>query len=171
MENEEKIESPFNVSVFTKTGNNYDGKLKMFSKTYLFLHSDRDDMTGRSSLFRNKIPFSAVDSLRIQGLKPNVGPYIGYGALGGAGLGLGIGLYWINTENFFEGHGIYVVGITTLIGAGVGALFGWIIGETLPPDIINVRFNSPSDVVKLKDYSAYYFQYDQLLEEKYVEIE
>ncbi len=170
LENDKKFESPFNVSVFTKAGNNYDGKLEMFSKSYLFLYSDLDYIFNRSSRF-NKIPFLRIDSLIIQGFKPNVGPYIGYGALAGSVLGLGIGLYWINTENFWEGYGIYIVGITTLIGAGVGALFGWVIGETLPPDIINVRFNSPYDVIKLKDYSAYYFQYDQLLEEKYVEIE
>ena len=170
VENDKRFESPADVSVFTKSGNKYDGKLEMFSKNYLFLYSDLKDITDKTSPFRNRIPFSKVDSLTIQGLKPDVGSYIGYGALGGAGLGLGIGLYWINTENFREGYGIYIVGITTLVGAGVGALIGWLIGESLPPDFVNIRFNTPYDVIKLKEYSSYYSGFDYSLEEKYLEL-
>ena len=82
---------------------------------------------------------------------------------------LAVGLYWINDElgrlrNLHRW-------ITSLTGAGIGALLGWLIGESMPPDFINIRFNTPYDVTKLKDYSAYYFQYDKFLEEKYVELE
>jgi len=48
---------------------------------------------------------------------------------------------------------------------------GWIIGETVPPDIINIQFNMPYDITKLRNHSAYYFRYEDSLEQRYIEIE
>ena len=169
-ENDKKLGSPLDATLFTKSGNSYEGKLQLFSKKYLYLNSDFNNLTGNSSGFGYKTPFSIVDSVQIS-IKANVGPYIGYGALGGATLGAAVGLYWINTENFWKGYGIYIVGITTLTGVGIGVLLGWLIGETMPPDFVNIRFNTPYDVTKLKDYSAYYFQYNKAIEDKYVELD
>jgi len=170
IENDKKFESPLDASVFTNAGNNYDGKLEMFSKRHLFLYSDLNYLTGNSSPFNYKVPVSRTDSLMIS-VKPSLGPYIGYGALGGVGLGLAAALFWINTANLREGYEIYVVGTTTLVGAAVGVLVGWIIGETVPPDIINIQFNMPYDITKLRNHSAYYFRYEDSLEQRYIEIE
>ena len=61
--------------------------------------------------------------------------------------------------------------ISGAIGAGIGLLLGWLIGESIPPDIITINFNSPYDITKLKDHTAYYFGYGEILGEKYVVVE
>ena len=168
MENDKKLNSPLDASVFTNTGSQYDGKFEMFSKKHLYLNSDFNFLTGNSSRFDYKTPFSHVDSIQIA-LKPNVGPYAGYGALGGFALGFIAGIASFNDDWGAKKEVKWLV--TGAIGAGAGFLIGWLIGESLPPDILTIKFNSPYDVIKLKDYSAYYFQYDKSFEEKYVELE
>ena len=168
MENDNKLKSPSDASMFTNTGAKYDGKFEMFSKKYLYLNSDFNYLNANSSGFDYKIPFSLVDSIQIA-VKSNDGPYVEYGALGGFVLGLIAGIANFNDDAGADKEIKWV--ITGGIGAIVGGLLGWLIGESLPPDIVNIRFNTPDDVIKLKDYSAYYFQYNKALEEKYVELE
>ena len=168
VENDKKFESPPNASIFTDSDNIYNGKLEMFSKHFLFLNSDDDYLTGSSSPFRFKTPIVKVDSLTIS-YKRDVFPYVGYGALCGFALGIIGGIATFNDDMGADKEVKWVV--TGGIGALVGGLLGWLIGESLPPDYINIKINSPNDVTKLKDYSAYYFQYDKTLEEKYVELE
>ena len=167
-ENDEKLDSPLDATLFTKSGNGYKGKLQLFSKKYLYLNSDFNYLTGNSSVFDYKTSFSQVDSIQIA-LKSDAGPYTGYGALGGFALGLIAGIATFNDDWGAKKEVKWLV--TGGIGAAVGGLLGWLIGETLPPDFVNIRFNTPDDVTKLKDYAAYYFQYDKSLEEKYVEVE
>jgi hypothetical protein len=113
-----------------------------------------------------------VDSLKIQGLKPNIIPYIGYGALGGAAIGAVIGVYWANNyENLYEDHDKYLIGISSLVGAVIGVFVGYIINTTAPMEFITIRFNSPNDILKLKGYTPYYFNYRRSLEESYMELE
>jgi len=168
MGNDKKLNSPLDASVFTNTGAQYDGRFEMFSKRYLYLNSDFNYLKDNSSAFDYKTPFLIVDSIQIA-VKSNDGPYVEYGALGGFALGLIAGIATFNDDMGADKEIKWVV--TGGIGAIVGGLLGWLIGESLPPDIVNIRFNTPYDVTKLKDYSAYYFQYNKTLEEKYVELE
>lgn len=170
LENDKKSEFPLTVSLFTKSGKDYNGRLQCFSKKYLYLNSDVNYLTDSPSTFNFQTPISKIDSMQIS-VNRGIGPYLGYGALGGAALGAAVGIYWINNVNFWKGYGKYIVGITTLTGAGIGLLLGWLVESTLSPDILIVRFNSPYDIVKLKEYSTYYFQYDKSLVGKYLEIE
>ena len=169
LENEKKFQSPLNASIFIDNGHNYNGKLEMFSKKFLYLNSDIDYITGISSPFKFKTLFQKVDSLRIQAKKPNLLPYVGYGSLIGAGLGAATGLLW-NKENLRVSD-ITIVALATLIGWGTGALVGLVIGSTTPMEFITIRFNSPNDILKLKDFTPYYFNYRKSLEESYMELE
>lgn len=172
LDNEKKFQSPLNASVFIDNGHNYNGKLEMFSKKFLYFNSEMDYLTGDSSPFKFKTQLQKVDSLRIQAKKPNLLPYIGYGALGGAAIGAVIGVYWANNyENLYEDHDKYLIGISSLVGAVIGVFVGYIINTTAPLEFITIRFTSPNDILKLKDYSPYYFNYRKSLEESYVELE
>jgi hypothetical protein len=167
-ENDKKLDSPLNAILFTKSGNSYNGKLQLFCKKYLYLSSDFNYLTENSSGFDYKTPFSHVDSIQIA-IKSNVGAYAGYGALGGFALGFIAGIATFNDDWGAKKEVKWLV--TGAIGAGTGFLIGWLIGELMPPDFVNIRFNTPYDVTKLKDYSAYYFQYNKAIEDKYVELD
>ena len=172
LDNEKKYQSPLNASVFIVNGHNYNGKLEMFSKKYLYFNSEIDYLTGDSSPFKFKTPLQKIDSLRIQAKKPNLLPYVGYGALGGAAIGVAIGVYWAsNYENLYEGHDKYLIGISGLVGAGIGAFVGYIIYTAVPKDFISIKINSTNDLINLKDYAPYYFNYRKSLEESYMELE
>ena len=172
LDNEKKFQSPLNTSVFIVDGHNYNCKLEMFSKKYLYFNSEIDYLTGNSSAFRFKTPLQKVDSLRIQAQKPNLLPYVGYGGLGGAAIGVLIGVYWANNyENLYEGHDKYLIGISGLAGAGIGAFVGYIVNTIVPKDFISIKINSTNDLIYLKDYAPYYFNYRKSLEESYVELE
>jgi len=168
IENESKFESPVDASVFTNAGNNYDGKLEMFSKKYLYLNSDLNYVSGNSSPFNFKIPITRLDSLMVP-VKQSVGPYLIYGSAGGYILGFIVGLATFDDDWGLKKELKWF--ISGAIGAGVGLLLGWLIGESIPPDILTIKFNSPYDVAKLRDHTAYYYRYDKALGEKYIEIE
>ena len=57
------------------------------------------------------------------------------------------------------------------IGALIGGLLGWLIGEEMQNDYITIQFNTPFDVTKLKEYSAYYYQGNLSIEKQYIEID
>lgn len=172
LDNEEKFQSPSNASILLDNGNGYNGKLEMFSKKYLYFNSDIDYLTENSSPFKFKTLVTKVDSLRIQAKKPNLLPYVGYGALSGAAIGVAIGVYWANNyENLYEGHDKYLIGISGLVVAGIGAFIGYIINTSVPKDFISIKINSTNDLINLKDYAPYYFNYRKSLEESYMELE
>lgn len=170
LENEKKFQSPLNASIFLHNGHSYTAKLEMFSKKYLYFNSDIDYLTGNSSPFRFKTSLKQVDSLKLQAKKPNLLPYVGYGSLIGAGIGALTGVILISSESWMVSDGA-ILGGATLIGWGVGALIGLVIGSVTPTEFITIKFNSPNDILKLKNYSAYYFNYRKSLEESYVELE
>ena len=169
LNNEKSFRSPLNASVYLNTGNNYDGKLEMFSKHYLYMNSDQNYLSADSSQLRFKTPFISVDSLKIQGLKPNLGPYLGYGALGGSILGFVIGYATFDDDWGLPKESKWL--ISAGIGAGIGFFLGWIIGEVVSPGIITLKINTPNDILKIKQYAPYYFNYRKSLEESYVELE
>ncbi|MCW8809747.1 MAG: hypothetical protein OQK52_05430 [Ignavibacteriaceae bacterium] len=167
IQNDKKLESPINASIFTTNSNKYDGKLMMFSKKFLYLASDINYSVENHSPFYLKSSIESIDSLMIPE-ETNLFPYIGGGAFAGflAGFLIGTSIFeddmgankevkWMATGGF---------------GALAGALLGWVIGAAIPNDYITIRFNSPYDVIKLKDYSAYYFRHDKSLKEKYEEL-
>ncbi|MBE0538751.1 MAG: hypothetical protein IH620_03490, partial [Ignavibacterium sp.] len=157
LDNEKKFQSPSNASILLDNCNSYNGKLEMFSKKYLYFNSEMDYLTGNSSPFRFKTSLQKVDSLRIQAKKPDLLPYVAYGALGGAIIGVAIGVYWANNyENLREGYDKYMIGISGLIAAGIGAFVGYIINTSVPKDFISIKINSTNDLINLKDYAPYY---------------
>lgn len=62
--------------------------------------------------------------------------------------------------------------LTGLIGFGIGAFLGLVFDAVVNPYIteVNITFNSPNDIVKLKGYSAYYHQRDKNIEDSYNEL-
>ncbi len=167
MENDEKFANPPDASVFTNAGNNYDGKLEMFSKGHLFLYSDLNYLSGNSSPFNFKIRVTSLDSLMVS-VKQSVGQYVGYGA--GAGFLIGFIAGYASFDDDWGAKKEVKWLISSGIGAGIGLLLGLLISESIPPDMVTINFNSPYDVIKLSDHSAYYFGYDKTLEEKYIEM-
>ena len=168
IDNDKKFESPPDATVFTNSGNNFDGRLEIFSKKFLYLQSDLNYFTNSSSPFRFKTPITKVDSLSIT-VKKNMFPYVGGGALVGFLGGFIIGTATAKTDWPFKKEVTWF--ITGGIGLATGALIGWLIGESLPPDFVNIRFNTPYDITKLKDYSAFYFHYNKAIEDNYVELD
>ena len=161
MKNDNRLESPLETTIFTATGSQYNGKLDMFSKKYLFLSEDVNQP------YKYKTSVLQVDSLLIPE-KQNVGKYILYGAAGGFVLGFFAGYATFDDDWALPKESKWL--ITGAIGAGVGFLLGWLIGESLPPDILTVTFNSPNDILKLKEHSAYYYQRNTSIEEQYIEV-
>ena len=163
---------PISATIRMITGNSCMGKLKMFSKRHLYLDVNEYPENEGTNNSKYKIPIKRIDFITIKqekGFEKNL-PYIGYSMLGGGALGFVIGLsnddYWDMLSPFERG------GITGLIGLGIGAFVGIIIGEIVEEPFIDmtITFNSANDILKLKEYSAYYFQQDKSVEEKYVEI-
>ena len=176
-ENINKSENPPEASLSIRNENILNGKLKMFSKKYLFLDSKVDNSNYESQLSYYKVPLTQVNYLHLtqeNGFEKNL-KYIGYGALGGGALGFLIGYAaddngqlsgWEMLDDFER------AAVAGLIGIGVGALVGLIIGEIAEPfySEFTITFNSPNDILKLKEYSAYYYQQDKTLEEQYIEV-
>ena len=167
IQNDKKLESPINASIFTSNSNKYDGKLMMFSKKFLYLASDINYSVENYSPFYLKSSIESIDSLMIPEGK-NLFPYIGGGAFAGflAGFLIGTSIF----EDDMGANKEVKWMVTGGIGAIAGALLGWIIGAAIPNDYITIKFNSPYEVTKLKDYSGYYYRYDKSIEEKYVEL-
>jgi len=168
LENDKKFESPLDASIFTTSGSRYNGRLDMFSKRYFFLSVDLNQAESSSSPYKYKTSVLLVDSLLIPE-KQDVGKYILYGTAGGFVLGFFAGYATFDDDWALPKESKWL--ITGAIGAGVGFLLGWLIGESLPPNILTITFNSPNDILKLKEHSAYYYQKNPSFEEQYIGIE
>ncbi len=167
IENDHKYELPLPTSVFTRSGSQFDGRLKMFSKIYLYVNSDTEYGENERSPIKFKVAFSKIDSLSIP-VKQSTGKYLLYGVGGGTILGFIIGYATFDDDWGLPKESKWL--ISGAIGAGIGFLFGWLIGESLPPNILTITFNYPTDILKLKEYSAYYYQKNRSIEEQYVEM-
>ena len=126
------------------------------------------DLSDEYSPFYFKSSVEKIDSMMIP-IEKNLLPYIGGGAFIGflGGFAIGKSIFEDDMGAKKETKWMAIGGI----GALVGALFGWVISEAIPNDYITIQFNTPYDVTKLKDYSAYYFQYNKDIEDKYAELE
>ena len=167
VENDKRFNSPPEAFISTASGNSYEGKLDMFGKRFLFLTSNTNYVSGENPSFKFKTPIAKVDSVMI-GMKKNMFPYVGGGAL----LGLLSG-FLIGTATFEDDMGAdkeVKWAVSGAIGALVGTLLGWLIGESIPNDYLTIRFNTPDDVIKLKGYAAYDFQYNKSSKEEYDEV-
>ena len=118
-----------------------------------------------------KIPVSNVNQINILG-KNKTWSYAGWGALIGLVVG-GISYFSTNennsTNNSIDGGGFNDAEIIT--APIFGGLIGLIIGAVTSTNDEVYNINSEYDLLKLKDYAKYYFQYDKSVEEKYVELE
>ena len=167
MQNDKRLKSSIDVSVFSSSSRRYDGQLKMFSKKFLYLYSDKNYLSDKYSSFYFKSSFENIDSMMIP-IEKNLLPYIGGGAFIGFLGGFAIGKSIFEDDMGANKETKWMA--TGGIGAIAGALLGWIIGAAIPNNYITIKFNSPYEVTKLKDYSGYYYRYDKSIEEKYVEL-
>ena len=168
IENTKKIESPLETSIFTKRGANYNGKLEMFSKRFIYFYSDMNYSSRKQSTFHYKTDIKNIDSLMIPKVK-NLFPYIGGGAFAGFFAGFFIGKATFEDDMGADKEVKWM--ISGGIGALIGGLLGWLIGEEMQNDYITIQFNTPFDVTKLKEYSAYYYQGNLSIEKQYIEID
>ncbi len=173
-ENLEKNNKLLDVSITKNDQNILEGKLKMFSKKYLFLDYDNYSTNLEGQLLHYKIPITQINYLGLteeKGFEKNL-KYIGFGTLGGGALGFLTGLAIGPSENFDRLDNFQYGALCGLVGIGVGALVGLIIGEIAEPYYTDftITFNSPNDILKLREYSAYYFKPDNKIEDLYKEI-
>jgi hypothetical protein len=165
-EYDSKFDYPLDVKISTITGEQYLGKLEMFSKKYLYLLSDKSVSTGGTSHSRIKILVSDVEVVILPG-ESNILAGLGWGAL--AGLVIATIVYISTNDNTNDLEGVAVASVGSLIGGLVGLLVG--IASSTSDEVIEIA--TIRDLIKLKEYAKYnpsdksppgvkYFQVDSL---------
>ena len=155
-EYDNKFASPVEVKVVTISGDEYKGKLEMFSKRYVYLFSDNSIVTGGTSHLRIKIPVSDIEAVVVPG-ESNVLLGIGIGALVGVVVGLAIGLSSAEDEKACiftikkEHQAICLSAFTGVIGGLAGLLFGVV--SSSGDEVLGI--SRIDDIIKLKEYAKY----------------
>lgn len=170
MEKNENIKTLSYVIITTKNGQKLAGKLKIFSKDYLYLIEERNEVEGTVNS-RYKIKVTDVDSVFIMG-ESNALSSMGWGALSGfiAGGLLGF-LSGGQSSGFIQMNAAETALSLGVVLGIIGGISGLIVGLVSSSDDEIIEVKSQYDVLKLKDYARYYFRYDDALEKKYVEFE
>ena len=139
------------VAIITLSGDKYEGKLKMFSKKYLYLYSDKSISTSGTSHLRVKIPISNVEALVLPG-ESNTLAGMGWGALAGLVVGLVVSLTSVESQNLWiYDSRMLVSGFFAVLGAGIGALIG--LGASTSDEVIEIA--TTYDLLKLKELAKY----------------
>ena len=146
MKKENLDKKPISVTVETITDNSYIGKLKMFSKKHLYLDVYEYLENEGTNNSKYKIPIKRIDFITIKqekGFEKNFPRTLAIVCSERGALGFVIGLsnddYWDMLSPVERG------GMTGLIGLGIGAFVGIIIGEIVEESFIDmtITFNSP----------------------------
>lgn len=169
IENHKKVESPCEAIITVKNGKEYKGVLEMFSKDYLYLIAE-DNGVHSNINSRYKIKLVDVDSIIILD-ESNILSTMGWGALIGFALG---GVLGLASGGISSGivqfspleAAAFLGGFFGLIGGIVGLIGG--LAESTDDEFI--QYNSNEDLIRLKNYVKYYFIYDEVIENRYVEI-
>lgn len=169
IENHKKVESPREVIITVKNEHKYKGKLMMFSKDYLYLFTE-DNGVNSTKNNSYKIKIADVDSIIILG-ESKVLSSMGLGALTGLVIGGVIGLAsGDDSEGFLRfSAGEKAIGLGGFFGF-IGGIVGLISGLLSSTDDELIQYNIQKELFRLNDYAEYYFIYDEVIENKYVEI-
>jgi hypothetical protein len=146
----------------------YEGELLMFSRTHLYFDSDIDYINDEYGGSKFKVPIDSVKKLILPG--STAWSSVGWGA--GIGLLIGIGVLAgsssSGSSNIVSSE---AVGAASMLILGlVGGLIGLAVGIVSESEDVVFEINSLNDLLQLKKYAKYYYQYDQSAEDEYVEI-
>ena len=128
----------------------------MFSKDWVYCNISNDS--------KLKIYHSNIVRINLIGEKITLS-CMGYGALVGLGISL-IGIFAFSSQEDREFALALGVPFVTVLG-GLGGL---IFGLASPSGDEEFILDYKTDLIQLKPFVKYYFQYDESLEEQYVEI-
>jgi len=168
-ENNLKSRNEPDVIISLKDERLVKGQLIMFSKDNLYLKSENEDPNKISQSADLKISNLSVSEINIVG-QDNTWSSAGMGVLIGALLGGILGFAAGDDESGF----IQFSSEEKALGLGItfgilGGLIGLIAGSSSSTDDYIIRYNSKMDLLKLKDYSKYYFRREESIDEKYKE--
>ena len=170
-ENDNRLKIEADVLISLNDSRSISGRLSMYSKNYLYLISENEVAINFPQSNTLKIPVSNVNQINMLG-KNKTWSYAGWGALIGLVVG-GISYFSTNENNStntsIDGGGFNDAEIIT--APIFGGLIGLIIGGASSTNDEVYRIDSEYDLLKLKDYAKYYFQYDESVEKIYVELE
>jgi len=168
-ENNLKSRNEPDVIISLKDKRLVKGQLIMFSKDNLYLKSENEDPNTLSTSTDLKIPNLSVSEINIVG-QNNTWSSAGMGALVGLLLGGIIGFAGGDDESglvqFSSEEKALGLGLTFGI---LGGLIGLITGSGSSTDDYIIHYNSKMDLLKLKDYSKYYFRHEESIDEKFKE--
>jgi len=169
-----KFDSPIDVKILTVTGDQYEGKLEMFGKKYLYLYSEEGISTGGTSHLRIKIPVSDVEAVVIPGESNTLSGLV-YGSLAGGVIGFIVGAIYTKDQQCFLGTTGKLWSIMAVGGFGmiIGGLVGLLVGGVSSSSDEVIEIVTIGDLIKLKEYAKYnpgdksppgvkYFQLDSL---------
>jgi len=169
-ENNLKSRNEPNVIISLKDKRLVKGQLIMFSKDNLYLKSENENPITLSPSTDLKIPNLSVSEINIVG-QNNTWSSAGMGALVGLLIGGILGFAGGDDESglvqFSSEEKALGLGLTFGI---LGGLIGLITGSGSSTDDYIIYYNSKMDLLKLKDYSKYYFRPNVQVEQKYEEL-
>ena len=145
------------------------GKLIMFSKNNLYLKSENEHPNTLSTSTDLKIPNLSISEINIVG-QNNTWSSAGMGVLVGFALGGILGFASGDDESglvqFSSEEKVLGLGLTF---GFLGGLIGLIVGGSSSTDDYIIHYNSNMDLLKLKNYSKYYFRHEEPIDEKFKE--
>lgn len=155
-ENELKSDMENEAIVFLKDERTIKGNLSLFNKNNLYIVSENKTNNLHSDHLR--IPLIKVDQIKILGSSRT----LSYG-----GLGAVVGLLLLPVNALVGGWAFVSMWVFNPISCGV---IGLVVGaiSSRYEDIYIIETNY--DILELKDEVKYYFNYNESVEEQYVEI-
>ncbi len=153
--------------ILYKDGKVFSGNIEMFSKKNLYLSNAQDLQSEEENKLKLSIPVSQLDSILYIG-ESDVLYSTAVGTIAGAAFGALIGYAMGDDEaGFFslsKEEKAFGLGLTLGV---VGGLSGLLVGLSNSEDDINIKINDQLDLLKLKDYAKYNFNYDDSAEQDY----
>ncbi|MBT8379103.1 MAG: glycine zipper family protein [Ignavibacteria bacterium] len=162
-----RVEYAEEFVLVTKDSSIYEAELVMFSRSHLYFDSDINYITDDYLNWKFKVPIESVENLSLAGST----------AWSSAGWGAGIGLLLgTGAAGAVSGGSSNIVSSSAVGGASmilfglVGGVIGLVLGIASESEDTVFNINSQEDLIQLKKYAKYYYQYDQSVEDEYVEL-
>jgi len=158
-ENQSKLEMETEAIVILKDERIIKGRLRMFSKKYIYIISENENETGGHALDYLEVPLVKIDQIKILG-SSKTWSYMAYG------VAIGLLLFPIN---YLVGGWAYIT--AWILNPITDGIIGLIVGASSSRYEDVYIIETQPDILKIKDYAKYYFQYDESVEKNYVELE
>ena len=170
-ENNKKSDIELDAMISLKDERYVKGQLAMFSKRSLYLISENRVVNNISQSSSFKIPTKNVNEINILG-QNKTWSHAGWGALAGIAIGGILGFASGDDESGFVRFQAEekALGLGLTFGL-IGGIIGLISGISSSTDNHIIQCNSILDLLKLRDYTKYYYRYDKSVEGKYVELD